>query len=403
MIGHRVKVGVRLATALAAGVAVGALAGPAAAQSVRGVTKNEIVIGMHTDLSGPAQFYGISSRNAIQMRVDEVNAAGGIHGRKIKLVVEDSQYQVPRAVQAANKLLNRDRIFLMVGAIGTPMNNAVMADQLAAGVPNMFPLTAARSMYEPFHKLKFSGGFSYYDQIRAGLKWMIDNKKKNVICTLYEDTDFGQEIFEGTRDQLKAMNRTLVESVTVKPTDSEFTAQITRLRNANCDLVTMGTIIKTTILPVATARKLGWNSVDFLGQSASYDYPVAAAPGGATEGFYSMASVALPYPDTATPQVQDWMKRYKEKFNRDINAGAIYGYNFMDMVVVGLDRAGKNLTTDSFVKGMESIQGYRDIFGGPVASLGPNKRKATDDAFLHQVQKGRWVPITGAITYQAGS
>ena len=387
--------------------AVGALlaaAGPLAAQTkTQGVTKNQITIGMHTDLSGPAQFYGISSRNAVQMRVDEVNATGGIHGRKIKFIVEDSQYQVPRAVQAANKLLNRDKVFAMVGAIGTPMNNAVLPDQLAAGVPNMFPLTAARSMYEPFHKLKFAGGFSYYDQIRAGLKWMIDNKNKRVICTLYEDTDFGQEIFEGTRDQLKAMNRTLVEAVTVKPTDSEFTAQISRLRAANCDLVTMGTIIKTTILPIATARKLGWLSVDFLGQSASYDYPVAAAPGGATEGFYSMASVALPYPDTATPQVQDWIKRYKEKFNRDINAGALYGYNFMDMVVVGLDRAGKNLTADSFIKGMESIKGYRDIFGGPVASFSPTKRKGTEDAFLHQVQKGRWVPVTGAITYLAGS
>src|SRR5512147_2007421 len=88
---------------------LGALALAAMAADTRGVTKTEIVLGMHTDLSGPAATYGVSSSNAVKMRFDDVNAAGGIHGRKIRLVVEDTQYQVPRAVQAGNKLINRDQ------------------------------------------------------------------------------------------------------------------------------------------------------------------------------------------------------------------------------------------------------------------------------------------------------
>ena len=102
------------------------------------------------------------------MRFDEVNDKGGIHGRKVRLVVEDTQYQVPRAVQAGTKLINRDRIFAMVAPLGTPMNNALFKDQFEAGVPNLFPLSAARSMYEPFHRLKFYGAASYVDQVRAG-------------------------------------------------------------------------------------------------------------------------------------------------------------------------------------------------------------------------------------------
>src|SRR5438034_7619763 len=87
-----------------------ALAGAAMAQKeTRGVTKTEIVLGMHTDLSGPAATYGVSSSNAVKMRFDEVNEAGGINGRKIRLVIEDTQYQVPRAVQAGAKLIQRDR------------------------------------------------------------------------------------------------------------------------------------------------------------------------------------------------------------------------------------------------------------------------------------------------------
>ena len=100
-----------------------ALAGAAMAQKeTRGVTKTEIVLGMHTDLSGPAATYGVSSSNAVRMRFDEANEKGGVRGRKIRLIVEDTQYQVPRAVQAGAKLINRDGIFAMVAALGTPMN-----------------------------------------------------------------------------------------------------------------------------------------------------------------------------------------------------------------------------------------------------------------------------------------
>ena len=123
---------------VAAAVLVGAvaLAGVTAAQT-RGVSKTEIVLGMHTDLSGPAATYGVSSSNAVKMRFDELNDKGGVHGRKVKLVIEDTQYQVPRAVQAGAKLIHRDHIFAMVAGLGTPMNNALFKDQFDANVPNL--------------------------------------------------------------------------------------------------------------------------------------------------------------------------------------------------------------------------------------------------------------------------
>jgi branched-chain amino acid transport system substrate-binding protein len=97
--------------------AFAALALAAFAAETRGVTPTEIVLGMHTDLSGPAATYGVAGSNAVKMRFDEANEAGGIHRRKIKLFVEDTQYQVPRAVQAGTKLINRDHIFAMVAAL----------------------------------------------------------------------------------------------------------------------------------------------------------------------------------------------------------------------------------------------------------------------------------------------
>src|SRR5262245_5793579 len=165
-----------------AGMLAGAVAlGGVAASQTRGVSKTEIVLGMHTDLSGPAATYGVSSSNAVKMRFDELNEKGGVHGRKIRLIVEDTQYQVPRAAQAGTKLINRDLIFAMFAGLGTPMNNALFKDMFDANVPSLFPLSAARSMFEPFHKLKFYGSATYVDQVRAGIHYFVTKKGKKAL------------------------------------------------------------------------------------------------------------------------------------------------------------------------------------------------------------------------------
>jgi branched-chain amino acid transport system substrate-binding protein len=376
-------------------VGVVALAGVAVAQKeTRGVSKTEIVLGMHTDLSGPAATYGVSSSNAVKMRFDEVNDKGGIHGRKIRLIIEDTQYQVPRAVQAGAKLINRDRIFAMVAGLGTPMNNALFKDQLDAGVPNLFPLSAARSMYEPFHRLKFYGAASYVDQMRAGVQYFVSKKGKKALCAMYQDTDFGKEVLDGVQMQADKLKIKIVETVTHKPTDQDFTAQITRLKGAGCDLVALGTIVRDSIVPYATARKIGWTDVDFLGSAATYDLFVAAAQGGVTEGLYAMGLTDMPYRDTLSPAAQGWFDRYKERYKADPNIGAVYGHVAADLTVVGLDKAGADLNLNTFVRGLESIKGYRDIFNGPEASFGPDKHQGANSSFLAVVKGGRWVRVT---------
>src|SRR6266436_172896 len=379
-------------------IAALALTGVALAQT-RGVTPTEIVLGMHTDLSGPAATYGVSSSNAVKMRFDEVNEKGGIYGRKIKLIVEDTQYQVPRAVQAGAKLINRDRIFAMVAGLGTPMNNALFKDQIEAGVPNLFPLSAARSMFEPFNRLKFYGAATYVDQVRAGINYFVTKKGKKSVCAMYQDTDFGKEVMDGIQMQVDKMKIKLAETTTHKPTDQDFTAQITKLKAAGCDLVVVGTIVRDSIVPYATARKIGWTDVDFLGSAASYDLVVAAAQGGVTEGFYAMGLTDMPYRDTLSPAAQAWFDRYKDRYKIEPNIGAVYGHVAADLTVVALEKAGKDLTLDSFVKALESIKSYKDIFNGPEASFGPDKHQGANSSFLAVVKGGRWVRVTDPLSF----
>jgi branched-chain amino acid transport system substrate-binding protein len=375
---------------LAAAIAASTIAGASA--QTHGVTPTEIVMGMHTDLSGVAATYGVSSSNGVKMRFDEANAAGGINGRKLKLIVEDQGYQVPKAVQACNKLINRDKVFAFVAPLGTPMNNACFKDQFAAGVPNLFPLSAARSMYEPYERLKFYGAASYVDQIRSGIDYFVKNKGVKKVCVMYQDTDFGKEILEGAELQTKKLGITLAEKTAHKPTDQDFTAPITKLREAGCELIAMGTIVRDSIVPYTTARKAGWNNVIFLGSAAVYDLVVGAAPG--MDGFYGMGLTEMPYPDSEHPKVKAFVEAYKKKFNVDPNIGAVYGYVAADLTVQGLKNAGKDLTTDSFVKGMEAIKNYKDIFNGPPVSFGPQIRQGANSSFLAEVKGGRWTRVT---------
>ncbi len=358
------------------------------AQAVRGVTDTEIVIGTYTDLSGVTVAWGVNNSNAIRLAFDEINAKGGIHGRKIRYILEDNQYQVPRSIQAANKLINRDNVFLLIANGGTPMNNAVMPDQLAKGVPNMFPLTSARSMYEPYHRLKFGLASSYYDQMRSAVKLLAERGRKK-ICAMYQDTDFGRDVMDGARDQLKAMNMSLAAETAHKPTDADFSASVAKLKDAGCDAILLGTIVRDTNQIVAAVRKTGWD-VPIMAQVAAYDSAVAEVPGGVTEGVECMTSVLFVGKDDPRPAVQTFLKSYREKFGRDPNFAAQIGYSAAQVLIQGLQNAGRNLTLDSFIAGMESIKNFDDIFGSPSMSYGPNIRQGSNKSYVAVVKNGKW-------------
>jgi len=385
-------------TALATGAIVATTA-TAAIAAERGITSKEILFGMHTAMSGPASPWGVGASSGIRMRFDEINADGGIHGRKLKLIVEDHQYQVPRAIQAANKLLNRDKIFAMLGALGTPMNNAVMKQQLAKNVPNLFPFTAARSMHTPLHKMKFAMFSDYYDQTRAGMKYFVEKMGKKAVCSLYQDTDFGHESRDGARDQAKAMGMKLVAEATHTPRDTDFTSQIGKLKKAGCDLVMLGTVIKDTIIPFATSKKMGWKDVAFVGNTASYDQFTAGAKGGITNGLYAVSGFEYAYSDTSGDVIKAWANKFKQKYGKEPNGAAQLAYSSADMVVQALQRTGKDITLDKFLAAIESIKDYHDLFGGPAINFSATQHKGNNKAMLSVVENGRWKLISKSIEY----
>jgi branched-chain amino acid transport system substrate-binding protein len=359
----------------------------------QGVSKNEIVLGSIQDLSGPIAAFGKQSRNGMLLRIDEINEQGGIHGRKLRLLVEDSAYDPKKAVLAAQKLVNQDKIFAMVAHIGTAQNMAAMPVQFEKNVINFMPLTAAREMYEPFHRLKFALLSSYYDQVRAALPKLARDKGAKKVCALYQDDEFGLEVLRGAEAGMKTLGGELAEKTTYKRGATDFSSQVAKLKSSGCDLVVLGTIIRETIGTIGEARKTGYNPI-FLGSAAAYTELIHKLGGKAMDGFYAAHTTQQPYLDEASQPLRFWANKYKTKFNEDPAVFSAYGYVIVDAFVTAAQKAGPNLTTESFIKAMDSLVVPADIFGSPEATYGPRKRLGSDLSRLSQITDGRWKVVS---------
>ena len=380
-------------TALVA-AALALTTGLAQAQATsQGVTKDQIVIGSIQDLSGPLAGFGKQVRNGMQLRVDEINEQGGINGRKLKLLVEDSGYDPKKAMLAAQKLVNQDKIFIMAGHIGTAQNNAAMPVQFEKNVINFFPVTAAREMYEPFNRLKYSFAATYYDQIRMALPKLVRDKSAKKVCVIHQDDEFGLEVLRGGEAALKTMQMEYAEKTSFKRGATDFSSQVARMKAANCDFVVLGTIIRETIGTIGESRKTGFNPT-FLGSSAAYTDLIHKLGGKAMDGLYAAMTVQNPYTDDVSPAIAFWARKYKTKFNEDPSVFSVYGYIIIDDFATAAGKAGTNLSTDSFIKVMDTMSFPADMFGAAPATFSPTQRLGSNLSRLSQIQDGRWKAVS---------
>jgi branched-chain amino acid transport system substrate-binding protein len=382
-----------LALAAAATMLPVLLSATAYAQASQGVSKTEITLGSIQDLSGPLAGFGKQIRLGMMYRVDEANELGGVDGRKLKLIIEDSAYNPAKAVLAAQKLVNQDKIFAMVGHLGTAQNMAAMPVQFEKNVINFFPVTAAREMYEPFNRLKYAFATTYYDQIRVYLPELAKQTKAQKICAHYQDDEFGLEVLRGAEAALKTMNVELTEKTSFKRGATDFSSQVARLKAAGCDLVVMGTIIRETIGTIGESRKTGFSPV-FLGSSAAYTDLIHKLGGPAMNGLYATMAVQNPYLDESNQKIRFWAQKYKTQYNEDPTVFSVYGYNIIDSFLRAAAAAGKNLTTDSFIKAMDKMVIPPDIFGSAEMTFGPTKRLGSSATRLSQIVDGRWKVVS---------
>lgn len=372
------------------------LAGGANGQEVRGVTATEIRLGTQDDLSGPIVFWGQPMRNGKILRIEEQNAKGGVHGRKLVLIGEDNGYDPKKGVLAAQKLIQQDKVFAMVGVLGTPIAMATMPIVLEAGVPFMYPGTNHRAMFEPFNKLKFSMAAPYDHQMRAAVQHMIEKQGRKKIAIMYQDDEFGKELREAAEAQAKASNVQVVALTSYKRGDTSFSSQVARMRQAEPDLIVAGTVVRETAGLGLELKKVGWK-VDVLASAAACNAAVPGIGKEAVDGFYVQCQYVPFAAEGESEAVKAWMKRYQDRFGKPADVSAAIGYDMMEMTILGLERAGKDITVEKFIAASETIKNWQNIFGSPPMTFGPERRLGTRAFVLTRIKDGKFARVTGTL------
>ena len=361
---------------------------------VQGVTDTEIVVGSNQDMSGIFAAFGAPAVKAAQMVFDEVNAAGGIHGRKIRFVVEDHAYQMPKAMSGLNKLVNSDKVFAMLLSLGTPMNIAGFKLQDAKNIPNFGPLSAARQMIDPPSPLHFAGTAAYYDQIRLGVPKLAADLGKGKVCTMTLPTDFGKEIVEGAKAAAEANdNIEYVSETTHKPDDADFVGALQKLKGDGCEIIAMALGVRQAITVSGTAKKLGMNDMALINSSAGFHTVMAKVPGGVTEGMYAATGWTDLLSNMDKPETQKFFKTYTEATGEKLpGTGAVLGYSTAQQFVKALEAAGKDLNVESFRKGVYTLD-YDDPITGTRVDYSENDHRGADEVIIAVIKDGNWQEI----------
>src|SRR6201987_3661702 len=176
-----------------------ALASLSPARADDGVTADAITFGQAAVLEGPAAALGQGMGTGIQAAFDEINVRGGVHGRKLKLISRDDGYEPDRAIAETRKLINEDKVFALIGPVGTPTSAAAQPIATAAHVPFIGPFTGAGFLRNPKLENVINLRGSYCAETEAWIKQLTEDLKIKKIAIFYQDDAFGRAGLDGVK------------------------------------------------------------------------------------------------------------------------------------------------------------------------------------------------------------
>jgi ABC-type branched-subunit amino acid transport system substrate-binding protein len=369
----------------------------AATAQAGGVTDTEIVLGSHLDLSGPTAAGMPMLRNAMQLRIDEANAAGGVHGRKLRLVVEDNGSQPQMAVRAVQKLIKSDDVFAILNSFGSGPNAATVKAATDAGVVVFAPWAASAIIQKVSGNspLLFTTVQNYDSTTATGLSWAIKNWGSKKVGVIYQEGPFGDLVRAGVNNALKAANLTVAAEAAYKVGDIDFSSQVARMKAADVDLILAGTVVRETVGVMAEVKKLGWGNVKVLSAIPGRSSIVARLGKDAVEGLYGIGGWQMHDASSKDAGAQKFLAAYKAKFNADADENAANAYSYTDWFIAILQAAGRNLTVESFAKAAPGV-GHQDFTTYSRQTFAAN-HVSPEYAGIDLLKGGRWEAVAPAM------
>lgn len=361
--------------------------------SENGVFADRIVFGQAAPLEGPASALGLGMQLGIQAAFHEINTAGGVHGRQLELISRDDQYEPARSIEEVRRLIGQDKVFGLIGPVGTPTSAATQPIAMETNVPFIGAFTGAGFLRDPKLANVVNIRASYDAETETWMKLLVDERKLKRIAILYQDDAFGRAGLSGAVAALDRREMELVARGTYQRNTTAVKAALLELRKANAQAVVM----VGAYLPIAefvkVARSIDFDptfvNISFVGSDA-----LASALEGEGEGV--IVSQVVPFPwDDANPLVAAYQAALAE-----VNAEAkpsfvsLEGYITGRLAAMAIDEAGPEPTREAFLNGIHQRGSFE--MDGLTLQFGPEDNQGLDDVFLTEIgPDGAFRPLAG--------
>lgn len=367
-----------LATLVGAGLSL--LSGAASAANLSGVTDTEIHIGQWGPQTGPAAPWGSVARGT-GMLFEMVNAEGGINGRKIVYHMFDDQYNPANTVAGVKELVEKEPgIFAFACGVGTSPGLAVKDYLMEKGIPWVGPAAGSLHWITPPQKNLFAVYPLYADEAKLIVRYLVEKEGRKNIAIFYASDEYGENGHRGAVAQLEAMGLKPAIEVSVNQADRDLKSHVLKMKESGCDAVVMWVNPTHAVITLKTAAALQFTP-QWATSSTLSDAPLMSSITGGLWKNIIFASFSE-LPDADVPSV----KKYRDEFAKYAQKGERWGVFFMagigfvEPMVEGLKRAGRDLTREKFVEAMESIREFKGVMGS--ISFGPGVRQGQRAVFL---------------------
>jgi len=356
-----------------------------------GVSKDSILFGQVAALNGPAQALGQGMREGILAAFEEANRAGGINGRKFELKSIDDSYEPEKTIEATNKAIKEDKVFALVGAVGTPTSRAGQPIATAAKVPFIGPFTGAEFLRNPFNRYVVNIRASYFQETEAWVEHLTNDLGVTRIAILYQDDAFGLSGLAGVKKAMEKRNLSLVAEGTFKRNTIAIKSALLEIMKSQPQaVVTVG-----PYKPIATFIKLARQlKVDATFVAISFVGSDSLAQELGSEGAGVVVSQVVPFPgDKSLPVVASYHSALAA-VNEKSKPGfvSLEGYLAGRLVVEAIRRIPGEPTRDAFLDAIE-----REPFnlGGMKLTFSATQNQGSNQVYFTVLQSdGFFRPVT---------
>jgi len=380
---------------LAFATCVALASAPLAAAAEQGVTADSIAIGAFGPITGPAAYIGLAGRDGAAMAIKEINAAGGINGRKLNMTFEDDGHSPAKALAAAKKLVDDDKVFVLFNVAGSNGTIGTIDYVKEKDIVMFVSFASAPGVTWPFAKNLFRGGTTEvprYGELYA--EYIVDGLKAQKIGIISGREEYPKNEGDALTKQLQKWYQiTPVKRVEFNIGDKDFTPQLLELQQANPQVIAFFGNPAEAAIALRQAKELGLNQPFFVG-TTMVDQGLLTAAGPAAEGATGFALIPL-LPGSSDPAMKAWRAKWSAEYpnlppNRP-NIFDVLAYADMYVLAEGIRNASKDLTSAKLIDALENIHDYRV---GPIASprtFAKNHHIGNLGLQPMQVRNGEWV------------